>query len=553
MVATMIRFMFVLGLLLSSWVQAAEFTASVNRTQVNEQDSFILTLRLNEQAFRNPDLSALNKDFRILGQTRAQQMSFDNGQMTSYTEWNITLMPLKIGQFVIPALSQSGAQTQPIQIEVLPLSQAIRAQTEKDFFFDVQLEPKTALYVQEQLLYVEKLYYAENNQNAQITPLEVADARVQQIGEIQNYTTVVNGRRFGVYERRFLIFPEVAGELVIPGQRFTATVPNPYDRWSRGREVKAISQPIRLNVAGIPADYPKNAQWLPSSQLSLTESFSQDPSIWQLGDAVTRTLSIKAQGVQGNQLPEIKLPTLDGVRYYPDQSKQEDRVTEQGLTGLSVQAAALVATSGGTLVLPEIRLPWWNTQTQQLEYAVLPAHQIHIKGATATTQPAAPAPAIEPLAPTAATTNSGTQSSFNLLWLAVLAALLLVSVILNLVLFLRRPKASSAADTTGDDRAELWQGFVQACNSNQAPAIRASLIAYAQSGALPWLRLPVHSLHDLARQSPDLALSQALSKLDVQLFGARSKEPVQGRTLKTLIEKSKKSAPRTEAEELYPR
>ena len=34
-------------------------------------------------------------------------------------------------------------------------------------------------------------------------PLEVTDARVQAIGEVQNYTTVVNGRRFGVYERRF--------------------------------------------------------------------------------------------------------------------------------------------------------------------------------------------------------------------------------------------------------------------------------------------------------------------------------------------------------------
>ncbi len=407
--------------------------------------------------------------------------------------------------------------------------------------------------VQEQLLYVEKLYYAENHQNAQLTPLEVTDARVQAIGEVQNYTTVVNGRRFGVYERRFLIFPEIAGELFIPGQRFTATVANPYDRWSRGREVKATSQPLRLNVAAIPADYPKNAQWLPASQLSLSESFSQDLSTWQLGEAVTRTIKLKAQGVQGNQLPEIKLPALSGVRYYPDQTKQEDSLSEQGVTGTSVQAAALVATQGGTLVLPEIRVPWWNTQTQQLEYATLPAHRIRIKGAPA----AAPSPAPEaatasPAAPTNAAAITST-SPFNPLWLAVLAALLLVSVGLNLVLFLRKPKTATKAEKAPNNSSKLWQDFVQACNGNQAPAMRESLLAYAQSGDLPWVSLPVQSLHELMRQSPNAELSQALKELDAQLFSAQNSGRVQGRNLKNLIEKSKKSAPRTEAEELYPR
>jgi hypothetical protein len=411
------------------------------------------------------------------------------------------------------------------------------------------------LVVQQQLLYVEKLYYAENHQNAQLTPLEVTDARIQAIGEVQNYTTVVNGRRFGVYERRFLIFPEVAGELFIPGQRFTATVANPYDRWSRGREVKATSQPLRLNVAAIPADYPKNAQWLPASQLSLSESFSQDPSTWQLGDAVTRTLSLKAQGVQGNQLPEIKLPALSGVRYYPDQAKQEDSLSEQGVTGTSVQAAALVATQGGTLVLPEIRLPWWNTQAQRLEYVTLPAHSIRIKGAPASA-PAAPSPAPEAatINPTAQTISAKAvtgASALNPLWLAVLAALLLVSVVLNLVLFLRKPKTAKPEKALNSS-TELWQGFVQACNSNQASAMRESLLAYAQNGDLPWVSLPVHSLHDLVRQSPDPALSQALSELDAQLFSAQSPGRIQGRSLKNLIEKSKKSAPRTEAGELYP-
>ena len=104
-----------------------------------------LVLRLDEQAFGTPDFNALNKDFRILGQNRAQQMSLVNGQMTSHTMDDQPDAALKQALFTIPALHYAGAQTSPIQIEVLPLSQAIRAQTEKDFFFDVQIEPKKTL------------------------------------------------------------------------------------------------------------------------------------------------------------------------------------------------------------------------------------------------------------------------------------------------------------------------------------------------------------------------------------------------------------------------
>src|SRR5690554_7495508 len=63
-------------------------------------------------------------------------------------------------------------------------------------------------------------------------------------------------------------------------------------------------------------------------------------------------------------------------RSYPDQINHDENITERGIIGYSEQSVAIVASSGGEFTLPEVRIPWWNTNTNSLEYAVLPKHKI---------------------------------------------------------------------------------------------------------------------------------------------------------------------------------
>ena len=91
-------------LLFSQTTLAAEFTASVDRTQITEQETLTLKLRLNEQVYRGqPELRALENDFKIQGQQRSQQFRSVNGTTESFTEWNIGLMPRHTGTLTIPA------------------------------------------------------------------------------------------------------------------------------------------------------------------------------------------------------------------------------------------------------------------------------------------------------------------------------------------------------------------------------------------------------------------------------------------------------------------
>ena len=66
------------------------------------------------------------------------------------------------------------------------------------------------------------------------------------------------------------------------------------------------------------------------------------------------------------------------LRFYPDQESIEQSELADGLQGQRIQSEALVARSGGNWTLPEIRIPWWNTETDTLQFAVLPARSVSV-------------------------------------------------------------------------------------------------------------------------------------------------------------------------------
>lgn len=274
-----------MGLLaIVSNASAATLTANVDRKEITENDSFRLFLRYDEQVgFGQPDLTELKKDFRIINQQRSNQFRSMNGKTVSYTEWTLLLSPLKTGKLIIPEIEFKGQKSQKIKVSVNTLPDSVKEQIAKEFFFDIDIDTKST-YVQGQILYTEKLYYTVNHEDATLSELKVTDALVIPLGEVRQYTTTVSGQRMGVYERRYAIFAEESGELVIPGQKFSANVVNSYNRWSRGRPVSVIAKPTRIEVKTRPASYPQ-APWLPSNEVVVEDRWSKPNNDGQIGRA----------------------------------------------------------------------------------------------------------------------------------------------------------------------------------------------------------------------------------------------------------------------------
>lgn len=546
----LLTLVFLSSALISQHGWAATFSASVDRKNISENDTFALMLRYGEQVgFGSPDLAPLERDFQVLNQQRSNQFRSVNGRTESFTEWTLTLTPKRTGKLAIPAISFKNSRTQAITMNVSALSAAVKKQLEKEFFFDVEIS-EGPYYVQGQIIYKEKLFYSVNHEDPSLSDFKVTDARVQPLSEVRSYQTVVDGQRLGVYERQYAIFPEESGNLVIPGQRFNARVTNPYDRWSRGRQAGIVSKPVQLTIKPIPANYPQ-APWLPTSRLEISETFSNgDQSQWTVGEPVTRTIKVTANGLSGSQIPAIALPVVDKIRYYPDQSDNSESMSESGIQGTLQQSMAIVPTAEGRLVLPEVRIPWWNTRLGTLEYAVLPARTIQVQPATIT-QPETIPPVQSNDVATASNSEMVTGPA-NGYWIIATCLLFLSNLILAYLLWReknRDPEAQESLPPIVSDK-QRWKELKKACQQNDAQQIRTAVILWASAR---FQRDDIVRLDQIQTLHNNPRLNAALAELDALLYAnGTANSAFNGANLLTLLKALEPASGDQESHSLKP-
>jgi hypothetical protein len=127
--------------------------------------------------------------------------------------------------------------------------------------------------------------------------------------------------------------------------------------------------------------------------MQLAESWSQEPDQVQVGQPVTRTLALIADGLTSAQLPPLTGgPLPDGLKAYPDQPALQDQETADGITGSRQQKTALVASRPGDYTLPGIEIHWWSTETNRRETLSIPARRIQVVAAPGGSAPAEPTP-----------------------------------------------------------------------------------------------------------------------------------------------------------------
>jgi hypothetical protein len=270
-----------------------------------------------------------------------------------------------------------------------------------------------------------------------------------------------------------------------------------------------------MNVKSVPTTFPGEV-WLPARDLTLEENWSIDPEALSVGDSTTRTLTLVGRGLQGSQLPPLSSVqgalNIPELRFYPDQEAIDQSELADGLQGRRVQSEALVARSGGAWVLPEIRIPWWNTDTDQLEFAVVPARRVAV---------AASQPLDSSLSPTA--TNGAiamsTQNAPQWLWI-LSASGWLISLVMAVLLWLNRQprQITDPGATSGSASPEtIRQSLVAARRAVEAQDPAALRSAILDWGAL-YSGSAVASLQKLASMtSPSLAAK--LLRLDEALYG----------------------------------
>ena len=362
-------------------VAVAELSATVDRREIAMGETLRLTLL--GDAGEQPaeiDLSPLSRDWEILSRSSATNARYINGQNQVTRSLEMELAPLREGTLSIPSLSHSGRSTTPVAIRVNP--EPIVAPGDALVLFEASVD-EASVYVQAETILTVTLQQAINLDGGEISAFDIPGATIEDL-ERRSFQRRVGNRTWLVTELRYAVYPQKSGTLTIPAIGFTAREVQPGRSLlgaRLGRRLRMASSAIELQVKSVPDDFPGEV-WLPARELNLTEKWSLDPESLEVGDSTTRTLTLIAKGLQGSQLPPLSsiqgTMNIPELRFYPDQESIEQSELADGLLGQRIQSEALVARSGGNWTLPEIRIPWWNTETDTLQFAVLPARSVSV-------------------------------------------------------------------------------------------------------------------------------------------------------------------------------
>ncbi|WP_455887386.1 BatD family protein [Pseudomonas rustica] len=497
---------FLLTLLWAVLAQAEPLLqASVDRTRLEAGESLELTLESQDVTqFGKPDLHALEDDFEVRGTRQLNSLHTLDGETRASTRWIITLLPRRSGSLRIPELQLGQSHSQAIELQVLQ-ADASRQDSASQVFIEATLD-SSDVYVQAQAVLTLRIYHSVAlYDDSNLSPLQLENAKVEPLGESRTYEKEINGVRHGVIETRYAVYAQQSGSLEIPPLTFTATAAASNDEAPQasgtaraGRQVQVSSLPLRLAVRPIPAAWPAGVPWLPARSLTLEERWNPAPDSQQvqIGDSLTRNITLRAEGLSSTQLPPLPATEIIGLRRYPDQPLLRNEINERGMTANREEREALVPTHAGTLALPALEVAWWNTREDHLEHTSLPARTLNVQDN----------PALS-----ADTPVGDNSSASTLLWPWQLATLVFaLTTLLGFALWWRarsRPAVLRAAQN-GPSPRTLLDDLKRACLANDPQATRQALDA--------WARQQPETLAEMAARF--VPLSDALDGLNGALY-----------------------------------
>lgn len=515
----------------------AQVTAYTDRATLGSDETFELVVEVaGDRVDDEPDLTPLQSNFEVVRKSRSTRVNIVGGKTTAQTRFHFTLAPRGPGTFEIPPLEVGDQVTEPIALTVTPPRPSVGTVSSQHIFIEAEVAPRDP-YVQSQVTYTVRLFHAVDIREGSLSEPELPRAVVERLGDDVSYNVERGGRRYRVIERRYAIFPQASGPMIISAPVFSGQVPDDAASQSsnslfgrRGgfggdpfggffhptRPARARGESVELEVRAIPVEA-VGSPWLPAESVDLKESWTSEPLTFRVGEPATRTLTVLARGVTGAQLPALEVEHDPSMKVYPDRPVAKTATEGVHVLGRQEVKLAVVPTRSGSFTLPEIVLHWWDTKANQPRIARIPAREVVVL------PPAAPSSALPPS--TAADADLASSSTPDLStsernpWPLVSFALLAAWLITISMWWWQRRRAPprAAAPSARKRSADHLPGALRrACRTQSPGAARDAVLAWAAS---TWPDAPT-TLVGVAQRVRSTEARTALHGLDRALYAA---------------------------------
>jgi len=470
--------------LMTPGVAGASVVASVDRADIELNESFTLKITVDTSIDTEPDASALDEDFFVGTRSQLSNTTIVNGQISRSRTWTYILMAKREGYLEIPPVIIGTEQSERVPISVRAPSNALPG--EADIFVTTEVDHSNS-YVQAQLLYTVKVYRSVATRQPRLSEPDIrgVEVLIEVAGEERSYESILNGKAYNVVERVYAIFPQQSGEIAIAPARFEARVLR--DGRITGRKIfESEAVNVTVNPIPPPPDGFPDAVWFPARDVTLSEDWSRAPDRLPAGEPITRHITVSALGQLSTQIPVIDPAVADTVKIYPDKPELRDTAEASGIRAVRKDQYAMIGIAPGEVELPELQLPWWNINVGEWQLASLPGTSISIlPSANAAVLPPVETEKPAPRQDANASANLVGQSSFwrrvsealGGIWLLTVAAWW----------WSRRPVSHAPKEPAPPpiykQQAKFLKTARKAAKAADGPGIRAALLSW---GRLEW-------------------------------------------------------------------
>jgi hypothetical protein len=512
---------------LASSESYAELTAKVDRTVLDSNETLRLEIRYNGQVFTSePDFEPLTADFEVLSNSRQQNYSNVNGKTQSYTAWTLQLRPKRAGMLPIPSLTFKNDVSNVVELRVRAAPTSVSANPGTQPIYTETTIDSATPYVGQQVILTHRLFTSVQLRDFGLSELTMDKAVLHRLGDTQ-FQKVINGRNYLVLEVKYAVFPQSAGPLTIPSLRFGAYEVDNRSQFgvfnNRGNQIIRDTESKILEVAARPAQSSIDG-WMPSTAVIMEQRWSGDQNSVTVGEPITRTITIRAEGLSAAQITPLPLPEGNGYRGYPDQPQLNELVTLTGLVATRAESMALVPNQAGEIVLPAVEVFWWDVKSNQQRTARLPSTTLKVSPSS-NTPPVLSDESLMPAAKSAMTTLATEVTEPKLSFMATLSLglnavliALIVALLINRKGRILPTRAALNEKSTNSALLTLKQQLraieIEAKNENLM-GIRDAILVW---GKTLFVDSPPITLKSLGKLLENPTISELFTQLDQQLY-----------------------------------
>ncbi|MDH5905782.1 BatD family protein [Vibrio splendidus] len=211
-----------------------------------------------------------------------------------------------------------------------------------------------------------------------IGSIEIPNVIAKQRNQLAtNYTERVNGTTWSRQRWEVTLYPMTSGEFVIPTVPVRIQVSAP-DGSNVGGTL--YTQPIKFE-ASLPSGLLDNeSPWFSATEVDIEQQWQRSSENLKVGDAITRTVTIKAKDSLSVLLPDVlNNESTQQYQAYPQPNRLDDTQDRGNYRSSRIEETVYVIQQGGEFTLPEFSFQWWDSKNQRLETVVVKGNVFEAK------------------------------------------------------------------------------------------------------------------------------------------------------------------------------